>query len=120
MQKNLKKYFPIFLLPTLICFAIAFVVPFIMGVGLSFCKFTTIADAVPVGLQNYTLAFTHDSEFVNALGFTVLFTIVSVLSVNVLAFVLALALTKGIKGTNLFRGVFFLPNLIGGIVLGYI
>lgn len=73
-----------------------------------------------MGFTNYILAFTHDNEFINALGFTTLFTIVSVVTVNIFAFVLALLLTKGLKGTNLFRSVFFLPNLIGGIVLGYI
>ena len=120
MRRNLRKYFPLFLLPTLVCFAIAFVAPFAMGVGLSFTKFTTVVDAAWVGFTNYILAFTHDNEFINALGFTTLFTIVSVISVNVFAFILALLLTKGLKGTNLFRSVFFLPNLIGGIVLGYI
>ena len=120
MKRNLRKYFPLFLLPTLVCFAIAFIAPFAMGVGLSFTKFTTVVDAAWVGFTNYVLAFTHDNEFINALGFTTLFTIVSVVTVNVFAFILALLLSKGLKGTNLFRSVFFLPNLIGGIVLGYI
>lgn len=120
MRRNLRKYFPLFLLPTLVCFAIAFVAPFAMGVGLSFTKFTTVVDAAWVGFTNYVLAFTHDNEFINALGFTTLFTIVSVITVNVFSFILALLLTRGLKGTNLFRSVFFLPNLIGGIVLGYI
>ena len=102
MQKMLKKYFPVFVLPTLIAFAIAFVVPFVMGVSLSFAKFTI------------------NDDFTNALWFTVKFTIVSVITVNILAFALAKLLTRGIKGTNLFRTVFFMPNLIGGIVLGYI
>lgn len=120
MTKNLRKYFPIFLLPTLVCFTIAFVAPFIMGVGLSFTKFTTVLDATFVGIQNYIIAFTHDNEFINALGFSTIFTIVSVITVNIFSFILALLLTRGLKGTNLFRSVFFLPNLIGGIVLGYI
>lgn len=119
MQKTLKKYFPIFVLPTLIAFAISFLIPFIMGIYLSFCKFTTVTNAHFVGFSNYAKIFAN-SDFTNALWFTVKFTVVSVVTVNVFAFLLALALTKSIKGTNIFRTVFFMPNLIGGIVLGYI
>ena len=120
MQKMLKKYFPVFVLPTLIAFAIAFVVPFVMGVSLSFAKFTVITKLNWVGFDNYIKLFTINDDFTNALWFTVKFTIVSVITVNILAFALAKLLTRGIKGTNLFRTVFFMPNLIGGIVLGYI
>ena len=119
MQKSMKRYFPIFALPTLVAFTIGFIIPFIMGIYLSFCDFTTISNAKFVGLKNYARIFTDDS-FTHALWFTALFTIVSVLAINVLAFTVAMLLTKGIKGTNLFRTVFFMPNLIGGIVLGYI
>lgn len=119
-NKNLRKYFPIFVLPTLIAFTLFFIVPFVMGIGLSFTKFSTISNAKWVGLDNYIKAFTFDNEFIHALGFTSLFTIVSMITVNVFSFSLALLLTKGIRGTNFFRSVFFLPNLIGGIVLGYI
>lgn len=120
MQKTLKKYAPIFLLPTLIAFIIAFLLPFVLGCYLSFTKFTTVTNATWVGLDNYIRAFTSDNNFINALWFTVKFTVVSVITVNLFAFILALLLTKAIRGTNLFRSVFFLPNLIGGIVLGYI
>lgn len=119
MEKTIKKYFVIFVLPTLFAFIIAFLVPFILGIGLSFTEFTTVVDAKWVGLSNYTKAFSN-KEFLNALWFTVRFTVVSVITVNFFAFVLALLLTRKIKGTNLFRTVFFMPNLIGGIVLGYI
>lgn len=119
MQKALKKYFPIFALPTLIAFIIAFVVPFFMGIYLSFCKFRTVTNAKLIGFENYTKAFAN-KDFLNALIFTVKFTVVAVITINVLSFLLALLLTKGIKGTNIFRTVFFMPNLIGGIVLGYI
>ena len=119
MQKSIKKYFPIFALPTFVAFTIGFIVPFIMGIYLSFCKFTTVTDAKFVGLSNYAKIFT-DATFVHALWYTALFTIVSVIFINVLAFAIAMLLTKGIKGTNIFRTVFFMPNLIGGIVLGYI
>ena len=119
MQKTLKRYFPIFVLPTLIAFSFAFIIPFVMGVYLSFCKFKTITNAQFVGLENYIKIFA-DKDFVNALGFTLKFSVVSIITINVFAFVLALALTRKIKGTNLFRTVFFMPNLIGGIILGYI
>lgn len=119
MEKSIKKYFPVFALPTLVAFTIGFIIPFLMGIYLSFCEFTTITDAKFVGFKNYIRIFS-DTTFVHALWFTALFTIVSVLTINVLAFAIAMLLTKGIRGTNLFRTVFFMPNLIGGIVLGYI
>lgn len=119
MQKTLKRYFPIFVLPTLIAFSFAFIIPFVMGVYLSFCKFKTITNAQFVGLENYIKIFA-DKDFVNAFGFTLKFSVVSIITINVFAFILALALTRKIKGTNLFRTVFFMPNLIGGIILGYI
>ena len=90
-----------------------------MGIYLSFCKFTTVTDAKFVGISNYVKIFT-DKTFGHALWYTAAFTVVSVLLINVLAFTVAMLLTKGIKGTNIFRTVFFMPNLIGGIVLGYI
>ena len=119
MQKSIKRWFPVFILPTVIAFIISFLAPFAMGIYLSFTKFTTITDAKFVGFSNYIKAFS-DSGFVDALWFTVKFTIVSVITINVIAFLLAMLLTKGLKGTNGFRTIFFMPNLIGGIVLGYI
>ena len=123
MEKAIKKYFPIFALPTAIAFFIFFLAPFVLGVFLSFCKFTTITDAKLVGFENYMKIFADETvfdPFVHSLWYTALFAIVSVVLINVLAFAVALLLTKGFKGTNLFRTVFFMPNLIGGIVLGYI
>ncbi|MBE6853045.1 MAG: sugar ABC transporter permease [Ruminococcus sp.] len=120
MQKTLKKYFPIFVIPTFAAFIVAFFVPFLMGVYLSFTEFTTVSDAKWVGFSNYIRAFSGSSDFLNALWFTIKFTVVSVISINVLAFLLALLLTRKLPGTNFFRTVFFMPNLIGGIVLGYI
>lgn len=120
MNQPMRRYFPLFVLPTLLAFCLAFVAPFVLGVGLSFTRFTTVTDARFVGLDNYIRAFTDDGEFLHALGFTALFAAVAIVTVNVLAFSLALLLTRGMRGTNLFRSVFFLPNLIGGIVLGYI
>ncbi|MBR4890188.1 MAG: sugar ABC transporter permease [Clostridia bacterium] len=120
MEKNIKKYFPIFLLPTLVSFVVVFLLPFIMGIYLSFTKFTTVENAIWVGIDNYIKAFTQDENFLNALWFTIKFTIVSVITINVCAFLLALLLTRALKGTAFFRTIFFMPNLIGGIVLGYI
>ena len=119
-NKMMKKYFPVFVLPTLLAFTIGFIVPFIMGVYLSFCKFTTVTDAKFVGLQNYVKIFTEDGTFGHALWYTTAFTVVSVVLINVIGFAVALLLTKKIKGTNIFRTVFFMPNLIGGIILGYV
>ena len=119
MEKSIKRYFPVFLLPTFLAFIIGFIVPFLMGIYLSFCDFRTVTDAVPNGLTNYIRAF-QDAEFVHAFFFTAGFTIVTVVLINVLAFGVAMILTKEIPGTNIFRTVFFMPNLIGGIVLGYI
>ncbi len=115
----LKKWFPVFVLPTLAAFTIVFAVPFILGLGLSFTEFTTVLDAKWVAFANYVKAFSN-RDFLNALWFTVKFTVVSVITINVISFGLAALLTKGFKGTNIFRTVFFMPNLIGGIVLGYI
>ena len=119
MKNNLKKYYGIFALPTTLAFAVVFLIPFILGIYLSFCEFTTVSDITFTGIENYIRAFA-DSNFRNALWFTVKFTVVSVVSVNLIAFSLALLLTGKIRGRNFFRTVFFMPNLIGGIVLGYI
>ncbi len=119
MEKAIKKHAVIFVLPTLAAFIIGFIVPFVEGLYLSFCKFTTVGNATWVGLANYRAAIT-DTSFQRAFGFTVLFAVVSILSINILAFALAVLLTQKLHGTNIFRTVFFMPNLIGGIVLGYI
>ncbi len=124
MEKAIKKYFPIFVLPTMIAFTIGFIVPFVYGIFLSFCKFTTVVDWKWVGFSNYLKIFfvngELDTTFIHSLWYTALFTIVSVVIINLVSFAIAMALTKGIKGTNIFRTVFFMPNLIGGIVLSYI
>lgn len=119
MEKSLNKYFLFFVGPTLLAFCIAFIVPFVLGVVLSFSRFTTMDDVQWVGIANYLRAFSNP-DFINALGFSALFTVVSVVLINVIAFFLALLLTQGYKGTNVFRTMIFMPNLIGGIVLGYI
>ena len=119
MEKAIKKYWPIFLLPTFAAFTIGFIWPFIWGIYLSFHKFITVSKTTFVGIDNYLKVF-QDATFVSAFWFTAAFTVVSTVLINVIAFMIALVLTRGIRGTNIFRTVFFLPNLIGGIVLGYI
>ena len=120
MKKGSKRWAIVFVAPTFIAFCIAFLIPFILGLYLSFCEFRTVSDASFVCFQNYVRAFGENTDFLNALVFTVKFAFASVIVINVVAFLLALMLTRGIKGTDLFRTVFFMPNLIGGIVLGYI
>ena len=119
-MKSVKRYFPIFVAPTLLAFVISFVIPFFMGLFLSFTEFTTVTNAKFVGIENYIRIFADDNNFLNSLWFTVKFALTSVISINVFAFLLALLLTRDIFGTKVFRTVFFMPNLIGGIVLGYI
>ena len=119
MEKALKRYGFVFTIPTFAAFFMGFIMPFIQGLYLSFCQFTTVDNAKWNGLENYIKVF-QDESFLSAFGFTVSFAVVSVVSINVLAFGLALLLTREIKGTNFFRTIFFMPNLIGGIVLGYI
>ena len=103
MQKTLKKYWPVFVLPTLIAFAIAFILPFVIGLYLSFCDFTTITNATFTGLENYKTAFAAGQNFLYSFSFTALFTVISIVTVNVIAFILAYFLTKKLKGTNFFR-----------------
>jgi len=121
MDRILKKYWPIFVLPTMAAFTIGFIVPFLQGLYLSFCQFTTIKKAKWVGFDNYIRVFTDDPDpLMDSLWFTVAFAVVSIILINVIGFLFALVLTRELKGTNVFRTVFFMPNLIGGVVLGYI
>ncbi len=120
MEKSIRKWFALFALPGLVCFAVAFLVPFVWGFILSFCEFTTITNASFTGFSNYVRAFTVDSYFTQSFVFTLLFTVVSVITINLFAFTFALLLTRNVPGTNAFRTIIFMPNLIGGIVLGWI
>ena len=119
LRRPIQRCFPIFLLPIIVAFGIGFVWPFLHGLFLSFCKFKTTSNWEWVGFSNYIKAF-KDESFMYSFGYTTLYTLVSLILINVLAFAVAYALTQKIKGANLFRTVFFMPNLIGGIVLGYI
>ncbi len=119
IRRPIKRCFPLFLLPTFAAFCIGFLYPFCKGVYLSFCKFTTTSNATWIGFQNYIRAFS-DASFMHAFWYTGLVAVVSLIVINLIAFAVAYALTRGIKGSNIFRTIFFMPNLIGGIVLGYI
>ena len=119
VQRPIKKWAPVFILPTFAAFCIGFVWPFLQGIYLSFCNFNTPKDATWKGIENYTKVFS-DAGFLNAFKNTAAFAVVSIVLINVVAFAIAYALTQKIRGANLFRTVFFMPNLIGGVVLGYI
>lgn len=120
MKKSIIRYFPFFIIPILIFFIISFLIPFILGTYLSFCNFTTVGNAEFNGLNNYINAFKIDSSFIKSFWFTIKVTIVSVITINVISFLLAMLLSKTIKINKFFRTIFFMPNLIGGIILGYI
>ena len=119
MEKAIKKYWPIFVLPTLAAFIIGFIIPFLQGVYLAFCQFTTVRDATFIVISNFSSA-RRDTSFTRAFWYNCAFVVVSTLAINVGGRAVALILTKAIRGTNAFRTVFFMPNRIGGIVLGYI
>ncbi len=119
IRRPIARCFPLFLLPTLAAFMIGFAYPFAKGIYLSFCSFTTTSNATFIGFDNYISAI-KDPTFLHAFWYTALFAVTSIVLINVLAFLVAYALTSGIRGANLFRTAFFMPNLIGGIVLGYI
>ena len=119
IRKPIRRMAPVFMGPMVVAFAIGFIWPFIQGIYLSFCQFRTTSDATFIGFGNYLKAM-QDPTFLHAFWYTALFAVVSLILINVLAFAVAYALTQKLRGTNLFRTVFFMPNLIGGIVLGYI
>ncbi|MDY3244787.1 MAG: sugar ABC transporter permease, partial [Candidatus Limiplasma sp.] len=121
MTNTIKRYWPVFVLPTMLAFAIGFLIPFVSGLYLSFCDFTTVSNATFVGFSNYVKAFTDtSSDFLHALWFTTAFAGLSTVLINLFGLAIALLLVRGFKGTNIFRTVFFLPNMIGGIVLGWL
>lgn len=119
IRRPIQRWFPVFVLPTFACFFIGFIWPFLQGIYLSFCNFNVAKDAEWVGIQNYVKALT-DPGFGHAFWNTAAFAVVSIILINVIAFAVAYALTRKMRGSNLFRTVFFMPNLIGGVVLGYI
>ena len=119
IRRPIRRWSPLFLLPMTAAFCVGFVYPFLKGFYLSFCKFRTTSNATFIGLGNYVKAL-QDQSFTHSFWYTALFALTSLIFINVLAFAVAYFLTQNIKGSNLFRTIFFMPNLIGGIVLGYI
>lgn len=118
-KRVMRRFAPIFLLPMTAAFVIGFVWPFLQGLYLSFFRFKTLRNITFTGFDNYVAAFS-DGQFFSSFIFTAVFTVTTVILINLIAFGVALALTRGIAGSTFFRTVFFMPNLIGGIVLGYI
>ncbi len=119
-SKNRGKDFCVFALPGIFCFFAVVILPFVYGVYLTFTDWNGVAQEKNfMGLTNY-MGVIRDKEFWSSLLFTFQYVIVVVVLVNILAFAIAYLLTRGIKGQNFFRAGFFTPNLIGGIVLGYI
>ena len=119
IKGSTRRWAWLFMGPVVAAFCIGFVWPFFQGIYLSFCKFRLTSDAQFIGVGNYAAALS-DASFQHSFWYTALTAVVSLVLINVLAFAVAYALTQNIKGSNLFRTVFFMPNLIGGIVLGYI
>lgn len=120
MEKIIQRSILLFVIPSLICFLLAFLIPFIWGVALSFCEFSSMTDISFTGFSNYIKAFTVDGYFIQSFDFTIKVAITSVILINIISFALALILTSGIPFQNIFRTVYFMPNLIGGIILGWI
>lgn len=119
IRRPVQRLYLVFLAPTFAAFCLGFLYPFVKGIFLSFCRFKTTSKWTWVGFDNYVSAF-NDPSFLHAFWYTAIFAVTSLILINVLSFAVAYALTRGIRGTNIFRTVFFMPNLIGGIVLGYI
>ena len=119
IRRPIQRCAPIFLWPMVAAFCIGFIWPFAQGLFLSFTKFKTTSKWTWVGIDNYVKALA-DESFRYSFGYTAMYAVVSVILINLLAFAAAYALTQKIRGANIFRTVFYMPNLIGGIVLGYI
>ena len=110
----------LFLLPTLIAFLMVIIIPFIFGIYYSFTDWQgTGAVNKVVGFENYKAIF-QDPGFLHSFLVTLLFTVLNIITVNVVAFLISLLVTSEIRGRNVYRAGFFVPNLIGGIVLGLV
>ena len=119
-KKHHRKivYF-LFLFPLLFTFAVTVIIPLILGIGYSFTDWTGIRFTKVVGLANYQAMF-KDPAFIWSVLITFVFVIINVVMINLVGFLLALLCTVKMRGVAFFRAAYFLPNLIGGIVLGYI
>lgn len=107
--------------PALLFFGITIIIPFVMGMYYSFTNWNGVSGNVEwVGLDNFKQIFTNDSAFAQSFWFTTKFTIVGVILTNLVGFFLAYFLTKNIRARNWLRTIFFMPNVIGGLLLGFI
>ena len=117
-ERKLTEF--LFLVPTVVAFIVVIIIPFIYGIYYSFTDWDGVHSAMNViGLANYATIFTEPA-FLHAFLITILFTLLNVVAVNIVAFLLSLLVTSNVKGRNIYRAGFFVPNLIGGIVLGSI
>ncbi|MGL4337508.1 MAG: carbohydrate ABC transporter permease [Turicibacter sp.] len=122
MSKKFKKniVFWSFLFPVLFSFVMVLIIPFVLGLYYSFTNWDGISEATFVGFQNYATIFTTDKRFLHSILITLIYTVMNIAFVNVVSFSLALLVTQGLKGQNIYRVGFFIPNLIGGLILGYV
>lgn len=118
-MKKGNLWYWLFLAPTLIALALVVILPLIFGVYYSFTNWNGIDNLKFIGLENYMNLF-KDKEFLDSLWFTIKFTVVSVFLINFFGLSLALIVTQKMKTSNLLRTIFFMPNLIGGLILGFI
>ena len=120
MKKN-KGWFIAFVAPVLIAFLMVQIIPIFIGIYYSFTDWNGIGtQANWIGFRNYIYIFTKDKDFLNSFIFTSKFAAVSVIMINIMGFALALLVTQKLKISNFLRGVFFIPNLIGGLILGFV
>lgn len=120
-MKQSKWVFWGFLFPSLLTFSFTVVFPMISGVWYSFTDWNGIGKGADfVGLQNYRFIFTDGEEFFRIFFYTLLFTLAAVVVVNALGFLLALLTTRGFRGSNILRSIFFMPNLVGGVLIGFV
>ncbi|WP_413379872.1 carbohydrate ABC transporter permease [Alkalihalobacillus sp. 1P02AB] len=118
-MRNRSLSFWLFLTPTLLALSIVVVIPLLFGLYYSFTNWNGLSVSQFVGFDNYVRVF-QDERFMNSIWFTVKFAVVTVILLNVLGLGLALLVTRGLKASNTLRTVFFMPNLIGGLILGFV
>ncbi|MEI2368547.1 sugar ABC transporter permease [Niallia circulans] len=122
-KKNWKEagLFSLFVGPVFIAFTIVVLVPFFSGIYYSFTDWNGITGEIKwVGLDNFKYIFTDDKQFLQSFKLTAVYTVVAIILTNAIGFSLALLVTQKLKSSNLLRTVFFMPNLLGGLLLGFI
>ena len=118
-KKHTKIVNMVFLFPMVFTFAVTVIIPFILGIIYSFTDWNGIQVTRFVGFENYITMF-QQSDYVYSFVITLIYTVINMVLVNVVGFALALVCSSKMKGTSFFRSAYFLPNLIGGLVLGYV